>query len=182
MRPTDRAEFVKTMNGLAAIKGKELTPEALSLWWSAMSAWSIDDFKAAASHLVTKCQFMPTPYDFAQLRRAHDLTSAEAWSDVLSGKQLDPASRAFRAAQLMGGQQAIRRADVERDLPHIQRRFLEAYEDLGDVEETREALPDMRRLPAKVQGRAVDEAVPRLLRPDEGSRKGNGSGGFGKVI
>lgn len=32
-------------------------------------------------------------------------------------------------------------ADVERDLPHIQRRFLEAYEELTDVECVREALP-----------------------------------------
>jgi hypothetical protein len=33
MLPGDRAEFMRVLNGLAAIKGKELTPEALSLWW-----------------------------------------------------------------------------------------------------------------------------------------------------
>lgn len=143
MRPTDRAEFVRTLNGVAAIKGKDLTPEALSVWWSAMAAWSIEDFKAAASHLVTTCQFMPTPYDFAQLRKAGEATGGEAWLEVLSGRALVPGSRAARAAAIVGGQQAIRHADIETALPHIQRRFLTAYEELSDVDVVREALPQI---------------------------------------
>jgi hypothetical protein len=34
-------------------------------------------------------------------------------------------------------------ANTERDLPHIQRRFLEAYEELTDVDSVREALPQI---------------------------------------
>ena len=143
MRPTDRAEFLRTLKGVAAIKGKELTPEALSVWWSAMAAWSIEDFKAAASHLVSTCQFMPTPYDFAQLRKAGESTGGEAWLEVLSGRALVPGSRAARAAAIVGGQQAIRHADIETALPHIQRRFLTAYEELSDVDVVREALPQI---------------------------------------
>lgn len=159
MLPTDRPEFLRTVNGLAAIKGKELTSEALSLWWSAMAAWSIEDFKAAASHLVTECQFMPTPYDFAQLRKAGELTAGEAWERVLSGAKLDPNSRVARAARIVGGQVAIRHADIERDLPFVQKRFLEAYGDLTDVDGAREALPQI----AQVEDR------PRL------------SGGFARI-
>ena len=143
MLPTDRPEFLRTLNGLAAIKGKELTPEALSLWWSAMAAWSIEDFKAAASHLAGEMEWMPQPFHFNQLRKAGELTPGEAWLRVLNGAQLEPGSRAYRAAQIVGGQQAIRHADIETALPHIQRRFLTAYEELSDVDGVREALPQI---------------------------------------
>lgn len=143
MHPTDRSEFVRVLNGLAAIKGKDLTPEALSLWWSAMLRWSIEDFKAAASHLVSACQFMPSPYDFEQLRKAGEPTPGEAWERVLSGARLEPGSRTERAARIVGGQYAIRHANVEKDLPFIERRFKEAYEDLSDVDHVREALPQI---------------------------------------
>lgn len=184
MRPSDRAEFVRVLNGLAAIKSKDLTAEALDLWWSAMARWEIGDFKAAASHLVTACQFMPTPYDFSQMQKASQPIAAEAWANVLSGAPLDPRSRTARAAKLMGGQQHIRMANIERDLPHIQRRFLEAYEELSDVEETREALEDfgMRRLPKAVQTNTdLDEALRPMLLEDEGS-EASGRGGFAPIV
>jgi hypothetical protein len=141
MLPTDRVEFVRVLNGLAAIKGKELTPEALSIWWSAMSSWSMDDFKAAASHLVGACQFMPSPYDFEQLKRAGEPTASEAWLTVLHGYPLKPGSREARAAAVVGGQYTIRMANVERDLPHLARRFKDAYDELSDVDSARESLP-----------------------------------------
>lgn len=140
MQPADRVEFVRVLNGLAAIKRVDLTAAAIDLWWAAMERWEIDDFKTAASHLVSSCQFMPSPYDFQHLRRAGELTGPEAWALVFSGAELDPRSRAARAAKLMGGQHHIRMQNIERDVPHIHRRFLEAYEELSDVEETREAL------------------------------------------
>jgi hypothetical protein len=143
MRPGDRPEFLRVLNGLAVIKGKELTSEALDLWWKSMSAWTIEDFKSAASHLVGACQFMPTPYDFVQLRKAGDLTAGEAWQKVLSGAQIEPDSRMARAAKICGGQQAIRHANVERELPFIQRRFMEVYSELSEVDTVRDALPNL---------------------------------------
>lgn len=166
MRPTDRAEFVRVLNGLAAIKGKDLTPEALSIWWSAMSRWSLEDFKAAASHLVSSCQFMPTPYDFEQLRRAGEPTAGEAWLSVLHGDRLIPGSREARAAAIVGGQYFIRHADVERDLPHIARRFKEAYEDLVDADLSREAVPQLayqERTPLRGP-KPVADLLPDLLK------------------
>lgn len=140
MLPADRPEFMRTLNGLAAIKGKELTSEALSLWWAAMSRWTIDDFKSAASHLVSACQFMPTPYDFEQLRKAGEPTASEAWAAVLEGGKLD--GRTLRAANLIGGQYAARHTKLD-ELPFLARRFREAYEELTDVERTREELPQI---------------------------------------
>lgn len=144
MRPTDEAEFVRIVTAMAVLRGRELTDEALDLWLAAMSDWTIEDFKAAASHLVKSCQFMPTPYDFEQLRRAGEMTAGEAWELVLSGKPLE--GRALRAARAVGGQYAIRHAHIERDLPHFERRFKEAYAELTDVDQVREALPQIARI------------------------------------
>lgn len=143
MLPADRPEFMRVLNGLAAIKSKDITPEALSLWWSAMSRWSIEEFKSAASHLVGACQFMPTPYDFEQLRKAGQPTAGEAWQRVLGGSELDPGSREERAARIVGGQYHIRHANIEKDLPFIARRFREVYEELTEADGVREALPEI---------------------------------------
>lgn len=158
MHPSDKPKFVTTLVGLAAIKNRELTDEAIDLWWLSMVEWSIEDFTAAAAHLIGACQFMPTPYDFAQLRKAGEPTAGEAWERVLAGAKLEPGSRAARAAQIVGGQFAIRHADIERDLPFVQKRFMEAYEDLRDADVVRQALPqiavldDVLRLPGGESG------------------------------
>lgn len=154
MQPSDKPKFVTTLVGLAAIKNRELTDEAIDLWWLSMAAWSIEDFTTAAAHLITACQFMPTPYDFAQLLRAGQLTAGEAWLEALHGN-LTPGSRAARAAAVMGGQQRLRMADIERDLPHLQRRFMEVYDELSDVDSTRDALPALA-LPARADALLMD--------------------------
>lgn len=144
MRPSDRSEFVRILTGMAAIKpGGKLTPEAIDLYWNAMQSWAIEEFRAAASHLVQTCEFMPNPYHFTKLRKAGELTAGEAWDLVKSGAVLEPGSRAYRAAQIVGGQYYIRHADVERDLPFIERRFLQAFADLEKVDPVREALPQI---------------------------------------
>lgn len=161
MQSTDRVDFVRVLNGLAAIKRVELTKEAIDLWWAALSPrWELADFKGAASHLVTSCQFMPTPYDFEQLRKAGELTPSEAWTEALAActnwrnPKLLPNGRVSRAAAAVGGFRAIAMCDTERDLPHVQRRFLEAYEELTDVESVRAALPDFtaKQLTRKTNG------------------------------
>jgi hypothetical protein len=89
------------------------------------------------------CEFFPNPFHFEQLRRASEPTAGEAWVRVLRGDALAAGSREARAAAIVGGQQHIRHANIERDLPHIQRRFIEAYEQLAEVDVVREALPEL---------------------------------------
>lgn len=160
MLPTDKPKFVEVLMGLAAIRGKELTKEAINLWWASMSRWSIEDFTGAASHLVSASQFMPTPYDFDQLRKAGEPTASEAWTEAFEAcrdwrnPEALPNGRISRAAAAVGGFRAIAMCDTERDLPHVQRRFLEAYEELSDVESVRDALPDFtaKQLTRKTNG------------------------------
>lgn len=173
MLPTEREDFVKALNALATMKPgvAKLTREQIGIWWHAMEAWSLNDFKAACAHLVKSMEFMPSPYHFERLRRAGDLTGPEAWTMVLNGVALEPGSRIARAAAAVGGQYHVRHADLSRDVPHIQRRFLEAYEELSDVDFVRSALPQIAGDGARVALRApapVANFLPQLDKPRDG--------------
>lgn len=139
----DFAEFDKVIVGLAELHGKELSAAAIKLYFTALRHWSLDDVKRAAVQLLRTSKFMPKPQDFEELRRANDDSAHEAWERVLRGDRLEPGSLEERAAQMLGGQSAIRRADIYRDLPHFHRRFLEAYADLSDRTFTREVIPQL---------------------------------------
>lgn len=143
MQASDRDEFARVLSGLAAIKRVDLTVEAIELWWYAMADWAIEDFRAAASHLVRTYEWMPAPYHFTQLRKAGEMTSDEAWGLVLSGADLIPRSRVWRVARMLGGQQHIRRAHVRDELPFLARRFKDAYIDLQSADEARDSLPQL---------------------------------------
>lgn len=146
----DFDEFSKVVVGFAELKGKKLSPPAIKLYFRAMQHWSLDEFKLAAEQLLRTSTFMPTPKEFEDLRKAGDLTAGEAWDLVKSGAVLEPGSRAYRAAQIVGGQYYIRHADVERDLPFIERRFLQAFADLEKVDPVREALPQIVKPEARI--------------------------------
>jgi hypothetical protein len=131
--------------------------------------WSLDEFKAAASHLARSCQFMPKPYDFEQLRRAHGTSASEAWAVVLKScvdwrnPERLPQGRIARAAQVVGGFHAIAFADAQRELPWLAKRFREAFEELTEVETAREALPQLT--PSANELALARDAVRALAAP-----------------
>ncbi len=148
MDSSDREEFLQVLNGLAAIKSKELTKEAYELWWQSMKDWSIGDFKEAAGYLLKNCQFMPTPYDFEQLRKKGEVSAHEAWAMAM--QHVEGAWRQSvlgdaltdRVVAMLGGYGVIALTHQER-LGFLERRFQDAYNDLLDTSVVREALPDL---------------------------------------
>ena len=145
----DRPEFVQVLNGLAAIRRADLTKEAYELWWQSMKNWSIDGFKDAAGYLLKNCQFMPAPYDFEQLRKKGKPSAHEAWAKALD----HAAGGAWRNGLLgdaltdrviatLGGYSVIALTHKDK-LGFLERRFLDAYNDLLDTSVVREALPDL---------------------------------------
>jgi hypothetical protein len=145
MQAPDRERFRAVMTGMAKVYEREIDAPLLDAYWLALREWSLDDFERAAGHLMATSKFMPRPADFNELRKAGQLTAGEAWEQVLKGRPLPPGGRAERAANIVGGQHQIRMADIERDLPHIQRRFMEAYNELTEVDAIREAIPQITR-------------------------------------
>lgn len=150
MAPSDGKRFNDLVRGMARMYGQDIDKLVTDAYWLALRDWEYADFEAAAAHLMANSKFMPRPADFNALRKAGEPTAAEAWDVVLSGAALEPTSRAARAARTLGGQQHIRRMNIERELPFARRDFIAAYEDLTDVDPVRDALPQIAATGARI--------------------------------
>lgn len=154
MLASDYDAFCEVVVGFAELKGKQLSPAAIKLYWASMQHWNITDFRQAAETLLRSCAFMPTPKDFEDLRKAARPLAGEAWAKVLnfvrhsfrpSGNHLvDPRSEfdttTLRAVESIGGFRAIAMSDTS-STPFLEKRFAENYDSMQDVQDVREALP-----------------------------------------
>lgn len=149
MLPTDKLEFARILNGLAAVKpGAKLTDEALAVWWLAMREWSLDEFKAAAAQLSRSVEFFPNPYHFEQLRKkASSETVGEAWARVRAKlmhvgahDRVSIEPRIDRVVSLMGGYFRLSQTNTDK-LVFAENRFRELWEESAEADEARLALP-----------------------------------------
>lgn len=148
MNSSDREEFVRVLNGLAAIKRVDLTKEAIELWWQSLKDWPVDDFRDAAGYLLKNCQFMPAPYDFEQLRKGSEISSCEAWSLAIEHtkgpwrQRVLGEARIDRAVESLGGYSSIALSNIDK-LGFLERRFRDVYDDFLSKDTIRQSLPDM---------------------------------------
>lgn len=170
MQQSDFQRFRAVLAGMAELYQRELSNPLLDVYWLALRSWTLADFESAAAHLMATATFMPRPSDFNALKKAGEPTAGEAWTDVLeycsNKRKIAPDGRTLRAANAVGGYYTIRMANIETALPHIERRFKEAYEELSDVEETREALPEITQVRRLQQGSGwtqVGQAMQNML-------------------
>lgn len=156
MTPSDRPKFASLIAGMALLYERQLEPALIEAYWQAMQAWDIEDFRRAVNHLSTTKRFMPRPADFTALRRAAQPTAGEAWAQALdwvrtgayrngvsnpetsSNNTGDP--RLDAVVRMIGGYHRIAFAD-QRELPFIEKRFIEHYETYTETAEARAALP-----------------------------------------
>lgn len=152
MTERDKPAFVAVLNGLAAVKpGAKLTTESYEVWWMAMKDWSIEDFKAAAVTLIRTVEFMPSPFHFEQLRRrAGEHAADEAWSAVLANLRSGQYRRgetvggkADRIVRAMGGYASLAMRDSQALHTFGARQFREFWDEIGEQEEARAALPHL---------------------------------------
>lgn len=146
MTPADRPAFLQVVLGFAELKGRQLSAPALELYWSAMQHWELAGFRAAAEELLRRSEFMPTPKDFEDLRRAGRMTAGEAWAiareAIRYGYRSSTHPLIDRVVQILGGYYALGLLNSDQ-MPFLERRFAEHYEDLQDVEEVRQAVPQI---------------------------------------
>lgn len=187
MTAHDYDAFIGVVMGFAELKGKQLSAPAIELYWRAMQRWDIEDFKRAAEHLLRTCEFMPTPKDFEDLRKAGRQTAGEAWARVLDfvrkgyyrwddgsvsmrqnfeKPRLDDLTE--RAVAALGGYGVIAMSPSDRT-HFLERRFAEHYESLEDAKDIREAVPqiafDLRR---RLEGPTrVRNMLPELALPED---------------
>lgn len=162
MNKNDFEAFSQVVVGLAELKGKQLSSAGIKLYWAAMKSWSIDDFRSAAVVLISRCEFMPTPKDFEDLRKSMLPSADDAWTRVLQhckgkyrgGDLLDNGGPIDQAVQSIGGYDSIAHYKLDY-LWVLQRRFRERYAQIYEGIEARQALPDIEtpELPALVDER-----------------------------
>jgi len=148
--PNDREAFLEVVIGFCELKSKQLSAPALELYWRSMQGWSLDEFRAAAEQLLRTCEFMPTPKDFEDLRKASGPAVSEAWAAAreFAGslyyagryREGEIGDRAIDlAVQSIGGYPAIAMCDTDK-LHFLEKQFSERYSESRDVMEARQAL------------------------------------------
>jgi hypothetical protein len=149
MNDSHKLEFSKILSGIAEIRGKPLSRDAMSMYWLALHDWDIDDFRGAAAHLVSNSQFMPTPYDFEQLRKAGEPTAGEAWQQVRQAikhrhhtDQTSISPKIDKIVAIMGGWTVLGHTNTD-EMHFREKRFAELWDEISDVENVRLALPAM---------------------------------------
>jgi hypothetical protein len=165
MTSADRVQFLEIVVGFAELKGKQLSAGALELYWRSMQHWTLEAFRVAADQLVLSCEFMPTPKEFEDLRKAARPASGELWAVILESarrgaRSIDLPPAAAKALAAVGGLNTIGMSDVSKT-QFLERRFCEHYESIQDIEDTREAVPQLMR---------TVNARPQLVRGPIGSR------------
>jgi hypothetical protein len=149
MQPTDFQAFKLIMAGMGRVFSADTDGVMLDAYWLALKSWPLDEFEAAAAHLLANSQFMPKPADFNQLRKtAGEHSAGEAWAKVLhtirtmnpweAMPSVDPKTDAV-VCQL-GGYRALAMTKSD-DMHWREKRFAELWEDAGEVVEARKALP-----------------------------------------
>lgn len=174
MTPDDKKPFAEIVTGFAELKGKSLSKAALSLFWNSMQHWDIDDFRAAANQLVRSCEFMPTPKDFEDLRKAGRPTAGEAWALVRQhakgaiqcGQIVHSHSCGDRfidrCANAIGGYGAVAMCDSDK-LHFLEKRFAEHFATMQESEDIREAVPQIAHSRARLNGPTkAGDIMPRL--------------------
>jgi hypothetical protein len=150
MQSADFPRFRDLMAGMGRVFGSSVDTVILDVYWLVMRDWTLPEFESAAAHLMATAQFMPKPADFTALRKkAGEVSCAEAWTQVCqlvsSGtdaqrQQLSP--RILRVVHAMGGWRSLEMAETA--TRHFrENRFRDLWEELGDADEARTALPSV---------------------------------------
>lgn len=155
MIESDFDEFSDVLVAFAELKGRQLSPVAIKLFWNTMrGGWGLAEFKSAAEHLLRTCDWIPTPKHFEDLRKAGRPTAAEAWErarkacgTAIKGGYVTHHGTCGdelidRAVRGIGGYGVIAMCDTDK-LTFLERRFAEHFESLGGVEDVRQAVPQI---------------------------------------
>jgi hypothetical protein len=168
MQPTDGQQFRNVLVGMGRMYGQELDKLVLNAYWVALSDWSLEDFGAAARRLMQTAKFMPRPADFHDLRKAGRPTAGEVWAIVLTcarrgDEHPDVSPAAKRALAAIGGIRTVMMSDPQKT-PFLARSFAEHFETMTDVDDIREALPQIAGPQSAGRISGPRRALPHITR------------------
>lgn len=138
MRAEDKADFSALIRDALAFYGQATSPFAMGVWWAACERFDLEQVrKAVTAHAMDPeaGRFPPKPADIVrQLHGTSTDRALMAWGRVYAAMSEVGAYRsvAFDEPEIhaaiadLGGWQAVCAGKVD-ELPHLQRRFCEAY-------------------------------------------------------
>lgn len=147
MQQNDFPQFKSIMAGMGRMFGAEVDGVLLDAYWLALRDWTLPDFEAASSRLMQVSKFMPRPAEYTALRKAGQQTAGEAWAVVAEYNRrgqygASPGGKTDRVIQAMGGYGALATMTTD-EMQFRAKRFAELWDEIGDAEETRQALPSV---------------------------------------
>jgi hypothetical protein len=172
---TDRKDFAEIVLGFAELKGKQLSAPAVELYWRSMQHWPLEAFREAAEQLLRTCEWMPTPKDFEDLRKAGRPTAGEAWerarkaagSAIVCGQVThngtsgDPFIDAVVRA--IGGFGQIAMCETGK-LHFLERRFADHFASMLEAADTRDAVPQITSTSRETFPRSAADIVKWISR------------------
>lgn len=175
MTEADKSGFVAALAELSLLRpaGLKLTEAHYVAWWNAMrGGWTLQEFRAACATLAQSVDdFTIGPQHFAQLRKkAADTTPAEAWEKVCqlvrAGSDTDRnrvAPRIQRVVRAMGGWRHLEMGETA--TRHFrEKRFCELWEELGEADEARLALPSVAARAGLTGPQSMGAVMARVTR------------------
>ena len=173
MTETDKPAFVSALTELSLLRpALKLTESHYAAWWNIMHRdWSLSEFQDAARQLAQTCDDITIgPQHFGKLRKqAGEQACGDAWAAVVqvnrysrTGREHLLTPRIERIVAAMGGWSALAMTRTE-ELPFREKRFRELWDEFGEVERARVALPyvasDSSQLP-----RPMGDITAKLIR------------------
>jgi hypothetical protein len=138
MTPQDKPAFAELLTDALAFYRQDTSRFALSVWWSACQAFSLEQVgKALTAHAMDpeRGRFAPMPSDIVRvLQGTHQDRSLMAWGKVLEAVQRVGAYQSVvfddaaihAAIEDMGGWCKVCRSEMS-ELQFVQRRFCDGY-------------------------------------------------------
>lgn len=176
MTEKEMGKLLVTMSGFWPIKPDTAT---VILWHRAMGDISYDDAETALVYLMnTKNDgFPPLPVHFREVLIGMktpelEMTGQEAWGELWKvvkrnswtyGHEKAKAEinalggRTVSSVNAIGGHSYLFKFDIDNDLPFVQRRFIEVYENISDRVVKNESLPPA--LQQKINGLMLKAGV-----------------------
>ena len=153
---TSRA-FAHAFRLLCERFGRDAPSEDLTkAYYRELSVLTDDEFKAASKTIFREDDFFPTPARFLNLAgKGTDTNAREAWERIeaaaRNGTLPNLEGPAHRALMSIGGIRAVEYTDETKGLPHVRRRYLEAYKGFVERDNRPEPLALDAPSPLRIQ-------------------------------
>jgi len=140
MEKQDRKDFAKAMYGLGLMVDKDLSKDAVDVWWQILKEYPIESVRESITHYLKTAKYkrMPMPGELIEHIKGPQIAIEDkaelAWADIMSeirriGSYGTPCITDRTSANLMRGRFSWKSlcAMTERELAFTRKEFINVY-------------------------------------------------------